>query len=264
MANIAKSFADMGSLYEQVLLNEQDASKQKQTVGKKQDIGTVKLEKKGGNELVKKDLETPKESATPDGKPVDGEKALSQSSKAVTESKTNMKQSLFDKVYKQIVSEDADDFGAESTPGDGLDDATPPATEGDSPVAGEEEVIDPVVVVKEICALVGKLKKHFGIPEDGEEVAAVVDVPAGDGVPAVGEAVDMKEVPDSAGKSLQGKKNDTGGTKVVKSKADGKINAGDGKLEKGPDGEKLAGNKDNKVKGTGPDVKGGNASAFES
>lgn len=271
----SKDISDLGSLYTQMQMKQTslvteavDSPTGKQTVGKKQSIGEVKLTKQGGDEKVKKDLDTPKESVAPDGKPVDGEKALSQSKKTVTESKANMKQSLFDRVYKQIVNEDDNEFEAAPSEDAGLDDAAPVGAEGEQPpVAGEEEVIDPVAVIKEICLSVEKLKKHFGITDepDGDEVA-VAPVDAGDsGVPPVGEAVDMKEVPDSAGKSLQGKNNKVSGTKVNGAgKAEATVTTGDGKLEKAPDGEKLAGNKDNKVKGKSAAVTGGDKSALES
>jgi hypothetical protein len=289
----AKSFAELGSIYAQSVLKESTApaaqqgeelvtegkaltpeqiakqakpanasakggEKSKQTVGKVNDIGTPKLAK-GGDEKVKKDLEEPKEAKSEDGKPVDGEKALSQK-KTVTESKSTMKQSLFDQVYKQIV-ENADELDdAPVTPEGGEGDAAPAGEAAPAP-EGEQEAFDPVAAVKELCTIVTALKQHFGIADDEE----VVEVPAEGDIPPVGEAVDAKELPDSAGKSLQGKKNDVGGVKVVNKKADAKTTTGDGKLEKAPDGEKLAGNKEaGKVKGTGPDVKGGNASAFES
>lgn len=264
----AKSFADLGKIYENdVFLVESDNSKQ--TVGKKQDIGDVKLTTEGGDENVKKDLVKPTEAKSGNGKPEDGEKALSQSKKTVTESKKPMKSSLFDTIYKQIVNENEDDLnGPAAGAPDGLDDAAGAAPEGEAPIGGEEEeVIDPVAIVKQLCDLVTKLKTHFGVTDEpaGDELS--IEVPAGGegGVPPVGEAVDMKEVPDSAGKSLQGKNNKVSGVKVNGAgKADGSIKAGDGKLEKGPDGEKLAGNKDNKVKGKSAAVTGGDKSALES
>jgi hypothetical protein len=290
----AKSFAELGSIYAQSVLKESTApaaqqgeelvtegkaltpeqiakqakpanasakggEKSKQTVGKVNDIGTPKLTKQGGDENVKKDLDKPKEGKTEDGKPVDGEKAISQK-KTVTESKSTMKQSLFDQVYKQIVENSDELDETPVTPEGGEGEASPAGEAAPAPEGEQEEAFDPVAAVKELCTIVTALKQHFGIADDEE----VVEVPADD-IPPVGEAVDAKELPDSAGKSLQGKKNDVGGVKVVHKKADSKVTTGDGKLEKAPDGEKLAGNKEaGKVKGTGPDVKGGNASAFES
>jgi len=260
----AKSFSELGDIYTTQVLTEAA----KQTVGGKLDIGKVELTKEGGDEKVKKDLETPTEKKSEDGAPTDGEKEISApKKKAITES--NMKKSFFDQVYSQIVSEDAQDGDGDATNAplqedDGLGEEVP-AIPGDEPAA-EEETIDPVAVIGEIDALLCKLKKHFGV-ECGEPEVDEVDVVAEPtDEPAVGEAVDAKKLPDAKGKSLQGAKKsaDTGGTKVVKKKASAEATTGDGKLEKAPDGEKLAGDKKaGTVKGDGPAVKGGDKSALE-
>lgn len=268
----AKSFTDLANLYTQkVLVTEsaapgvkaEDTEKKKvvaeskvpsDKVGAKQDIGEAKLEKKGGDEKVKKDLDKPTEEKKDDsGKP-----------ETLKESKTKSL-SLFDQVYNQIVNEE---FGNEDEEEDDLDDTpaapAPEGGEGDVPPAegGEEEVIDPAASFALICAEVEKLKQHFGIASEEEVVEAPLN---SDPVPPVGEATEMKELPDSAGKKLQGKNNKVeGATKVNgKGKAEATVTVGDGKLQKAPDAEKKFSGKDNKVKGSGPAVKGGGASALE-
>jgi hypothetical protein len=255
----AKSFTELGKIYQKdVLLNEgAKTPTQKQTVGGKQEIGDVKLTKEGGDEKVKKDLEKPVEASAKDKGEGDVDK-LSQK-ETVKESSNVKSKSLFDKIYEQIVSEENDplDLTPEAEDSDVEDpaDASGEAVEGEE---GEEEVVDPVAVVKQICDLVGKLKTHFGIEDE-----AVVELdPA---VPAVGEAVDAKELPDSKGLELTKKnKADVKGVKVVSKKASTDVTTGDGKLEKAPDGTKLAGNKGaGTVKGEGAATKGSNASALE-
>lgn len=267
----AKSLNELGSLYTQMIT---ESKQESDKVGGKLEIGEVKLTK-GGDEKVKKDLETPKEKESDNGEAKDADKELF-GKKTIKESNTMKSQSAFDKVLGQIFSENADDqFGGgqpEAGPtaeGDGLNDdiSSIPGEQG------EEEVIDPVALFADICASVEKLKKHFGVVEVGVEGEGSpeggegeLDISVGDDEPAVGESADSagKKLPDSKGKSLQGAKKsaDVGGTKVVKKKASADITTGDGKLEKAPDGEKQAGGKDNKVKASGA-VKGGNASAFE-
>lgn len=263
----AKSFTDLADLYQTQVLVRESRDEQseiitesdKQTVGGKQDIGDVKLEKKGGNEKVKKDLDTP----TEEKKDASGKPENLKESK-----KMNKSNSVFDKVYNQIFNEDGDPFG---TGDDNLDDTSDPSLDGDVAPEGEastEEVIDPVALFATVCDGLEKLKAHFGItsPEDESEI---VDLNGGDDLgdgtpPPVGEATEIKELPDSKGKSLQGKNNKVGGTKVNGAgKADASTTVGDGKLEKAPCAEKKFSGKDNKVKGSGPAVKGGDTSAFE-
>lgn len=289
----AKSFTELGAIYTNSVLRESnnsntndvitesDASKPKQTVGKVQDIGTPKLAKEGGDEKVKKDLNKPKEAKSPNGELKDGEKELSQNLK---ESKHMSKKSLFNRVYEQIV-EDADEFNAGDETANEIEIASADAEGADAEGAEDElegaevdhgseegELETAEELINHLEHVLCQLKKHFGIEcnygtdeaEVGGETEGELELPEGDEEPAVGEAVDAKGLPDSAGKSLQSKKNNVGGVKVVNRKADSKSTTGDGKIEKAPDGEKLAGNKNNKVQVSGSAQRGSNASAFES
>ncbi|MCZ2339257.1 MAG: hypothetical protein LC127_13915 [Chitinophagales bacterium] len=258
-----KSFTELGSIYQKQILDGKSnvitESVDKQTVGKVGDIGTPKLTK-GGDEKAKKSLTTPKEGKTEDGKPEDGEKAISQS-KSITESKhKKMSTSTFDRVFQQIV-EDADTLETPEAPA--LDNTVISGDEVSEMGEGVDE--SPEDIVRQICELTSKLKTIYGITDDDEEdvddTVEDIDADVGD---TVEEAVAAKTLPHSAGRSLQGKKNTVGKVIPLKKKVDTKLTTGDGKPSKIGSVEKLAGNKNVKVNGTSSAVKGGNACAFSS
>jgi len=258
-----KSFTELGSIYQKQILDGKSnvitESVGKQTVGKVGDIGTPKLTK-GGDEKAKKSLTTPKEGKTEDGKPEDGEKAISQS-KSITESKhKKMSTSTFDRVFQQIV-EDADTLETPEAPA--LDNTVISGDEVSEMGEGVDE--SPEDIVRQICELTSKLKTIYGITDDDEEdvddTVEDIDADVGD---TVEEAVGTKTLPHSAGRSLQGKKNTVGKVIPLKKKVDTKLTTGDGKPSKIGSVEKLAGNKNVKVNGTSSAVKGGNACAFSS
>ena len=258
-----KSFTELGSIYQKQILDGKSnvitESVDKQTVGKVGDIGTPKLTK-GGDEKAKKSLTTPKEGKTEDGKPEDGEKAISQS-KSITESKhKKMSTSTFDRVFQQIV-EDADTLETPEAPA--LDNTVISGDEVSEMGEGVDE--SPEDIVRQICELTSKLKTIYGITDDDEEdvddTVEDIDADVGD---TVEEAVGTKTLPHSAGRSLQGKKNTVGKVIPLKKKVDTKLTTGDGTPSKIGSVEKLAGNKNVKVNGTSSAVKGGNACAFSS
>ncbi len=258
-----KSFTELGSIYQKQILDGKSnvitESVDKQTVGKVGDIGTPKLTK-GGDEKAKKYLTKPKEGKTPDGKPEDGEKAISQS-KSITESKhKKMSTSTFDRVFQQIV-EDADTLETPEAPA--LDNTV--ISGGEVSEMGEGVDESPEDIVRQICELTSKLKTIYGITDDDEEdvddTVEDIDADVGD---TVEEAVGTKTLPHSAGRSLQGKKNTVGKVIPLKKKVDTKLTTGDGTPSKIGSIEKLAGNKNVKVNGTSSAVKGGNACAFSS
>ena len=258
-----KSFTELGSIYQKQILDGKSnvitESVGKQTVGKVGDIGTPKLTK-GGDEKAKKSLTTPKEGKTEDGKPEDGEKAISQS-KSITESKhKKMSTSTFDRVFQQIV-EDADTLETPEAPA--LDNTVISGDEVSEMGEGVDE--SPEDIVRQICELTSKLKTIYGITDDDEEdvddTVEDIDADVGD---TVEEAVGTKTLPHSAGRSLQGKKNTVGKVIPLKKKVDTKLTTGDGTPSKIGSVEKLAGNKNVKVNGTSSAVKGGNACAFSS
>lgn len=264
-----KSFTELGSIYQKQILDGKSnvitESVDKQTVGKVGDIGTPKLTK-GGDEKAKKGLTTPKEGKTEDGKPEDGEKAISQN-KSITESKhKTMSKSTFDRVFQQIV-EDADTLETPEAPA--LDNTV--TSGGELSEMGEDEGVDtlptdesPEDIVRQICELTSKLKTIYGITDDEEGVDDTVEDIDADVGDTVEEAVAAKSLADSAGKSLQGRKNTVGNVTPSKKKVDTNITTGDGTPSKIGSVEKLAGNKNVKVNGTSSAVKGGNACAFSS
>jgi len=265
----AKSLIELGDLYGNMLLTEADASKQ--TVGGKMDMGKLTPPKQGGDEKVKKDLVKPVETeAKKDSKPLSQPKTQ----KPLKESK-NMKQTLFDRVYSQMINEDDTVLDAEHSAEEGeVDTAENELDTAESDLAaGEEEITSAEELLRGIYKQLCQLKKHLGVEIDFAAECPTGECPTevavGGEEPAVEEAVEMEELPDSKGQSLtlkHSKNNDVHGTKVVHKTATSKITTGTGELEKAPDGLKLTlkgsgGN--NKVQAEGP-VTGGNKSAFES
>lgn len=253
-----KSFSELGDVYtSSVLLNENkkpDADLGFSKAGKQKDDGP---EASAG--FDKKAL---KEKKGPSSKP---EKApAAKINKESTETSKNMNKKLsFDELYERAMNE-----GPDSVVQPVVDDEVTSMDQGEeAPFAGEEEVVaaeDPKELFAQLCDLVGKLKEFYGIEDEEEaEVEDADEVPADEtDIEGLGEAVDATELPDSKGKALQGKKNDVGGVKVVK----GKANTGDVKNEPEAkalgDKSSLLQKKDNKVGGSGAQAKTG-SSVFE-
>lgn len=254
-----KSFSELGDVYtSSVLLNENkkpDADLGFSKAGKQKGDGP---EASAG--FNKKAL---KEKKGPSNKP---EKApVAKVNKESTETSKNMNKKLsFDELYERAMNE-----GPDSVVQPVVDDEVTSIDQGEgapeAPFGGEEEEVvaeDPKELFAQLCDLVGKLKEFYGI-EDEVEGEDEIESPAGEtDIEDLGEAVDAPELPDSNGKALQGKKNDTGGVKVVK----GKAATGDVKNE--PQAKALGDKsaqfqkKDNKVGGSGAQSKTG-ASVFE-
>jgi hypothetical protein len=260
-----KSFTELGDIYtKSVLLSEANKNSDLQDpknnkVGGKQEIGKVVLTKEGGDEKVKKDLQKPIEAK--DGKK-DGvmEEADKFSQPKVHKESKNMKsKSKFDNLCEDILKEDDTDLLGDK-PEDNLESDVESGEKVEMDI--ESEKVDPAEIVKQLCELVTKLKDHFGICDD-EHIEADVEV-------AHGEAVDAEVLGTPLENNLAGAKklqdlksfDKVGGTKVAAGKADAKITLPDAELKDATQGKKLAGNKDNKVKASGP-VTGGGKSAFE-
>lgn len=258
-----KSFTELGDIYtKSVLLSEankndlQDPKNNK--VGGKQEIGKVVLTKEGGDEKVKKDLQKPVEAKDnkKDGKMQEADKF---SQPKVHKESKNMK-SKFDNLCEDILKEDDTDLLGDK-PEDNLESDTNPESGEKIEMDIETEKVDPAEIVKQLCELVTKLKDHFGICDDEHEEAEIE---------VSQEAVDAEILGTPLENNLAGAKklqdlksfDKVGGTKVSSGKADAKITTPDAELKDATQGKKLAGNKDNKVKASGP-VTGGNKSAFE-
>jgi hypothetical protein len=267
MSTQLKSFSDLGSLYESAIFLTESK--------KEDDLGFKKAgaQKKDGPEAAdgfdKKKLN---EKKTPAG---DAKKAgkVKEVKESVQPSKqsTSMKQSAFDRLYEQAMNEGPDNVTQpvvdDQIPTDAAPVGDEPAVDdipGDD-VGGEEE-IDPKAVFGEICALVDKLKKFYGVEDDlGADVPGdgVDDVPGDADIEDLSkESVEAPELPSSKGQSLTAKGNNVGGVKVVKKKADNGGSKEDPEAKPlGDKGSSLTG-KNNKVGGSGAQSKVG-ASALE-
>lgn len=270
MSTPLKSFDDLGNVYTDILLSE--SKKNSKTDDK--DFGFKKAgkQKDDGPEAAggfKKQVTEAKKDPK-DDKKADAKKDVKKMAKESTDTSTTMenKKLSFDELYERAMNEgpDAltapvvDDMG-DAGGGDGA-----PAIGGDSPVddttiGGEEEVVDPKELFAEICALVDKLKAHYGIEEDGLEGdfggEAGSEVGGDDIEDLSSESVETQELPDSKGASLQGKNNKVNAVKVVKGKADtGKLTDDPEAKALGDKGKGLMG-KNNKVGGSGAQSKVG-------
>jgi hypothetical protein len=258
-----KSFSELTDVYmNDVVLTESKKS------GGDDDLGFKKAgaQKKNGPEAADGFSKKLDEKKSPTKKAEKGEKAP-----AVKESTTmTTKKSAFDELYERAMNEGPDSVVTPVV--DDMvaaDDGAAPTSDTDLPAADATAEVDPKALFAQICDLVTQLKSHYGIEDevvgaedevgDGEEVAAGADI---EDFPAQ-ESVETQELPDSKGASLQSKKNNVGGVKVVKGKAEtGKLEA---EPEPKPLGDKKGGlqGKNNKVGGSGAQSKVG-ASVFES
>ena len=294
-----KSIKDIGLVYESMLAEKQQQNqvieeKKNQTLptfpqAKDKKIDTKKITAKGSDkkafalkntgpeaaEGFSKDIVDPK-TAKKDNHFEPQKFSTALEKKEPANINNNMSKSIFDKLYEDVMKDDALDLGIQAGPeGDALDKA------GD--VGGESEDVT-VTLPRDVAQklhdllhdILGTEEDHSGeedLGDDTEEkpedeqapVAAAEDEQSKakkedkkedeDQEEVAGEATELEELPDSKGQSLQGKNNKVAGKlgHAKGGKASGDIKAtNDGKLTALPDskGHTLT-NKNNKVNAAG-------------
>lgn len=174
--------------------------------------GKVHLVKDGGAEKVKKDLETPEENA----KYSTGEKAKEVKENMNTETTTkNAFEGAFERLFKSTLNEDV----AEDTVAD-VEIPTTDVEMADEIETETDEVTDLASDIKSVISHLESILDKLSSGEVEETEGEEVEEEFGDEEEPFEESVDLKEVPASAGASLQNKaKVDVKGVKVTKGKA---------------------------------------------
>lgn len=177
--------------------------------------GKVHLVKDGGDEKAKKDLESPEENA----KYSTGEEAKEVKENMNTETTTkNAFEGAFERLFKSTLNEDV----AEDTAAD-VEIPTTDVEMADEIETETDEVTDLASDIKSVISHLESILDKLSSGEHEEEVEEEVEEEFGDTESEeepFEESVELKEVPASAGASLQNKaKVDVKGVKVTKGKA---------------------------------------------